>query len=282
MLETKILNYLNYLGDSEYMAEVATSPGAVDTLIKLLQSNNEETVSYACLFITDFVLSCSQNNICKQSWKKLESAIIPQLEHLVFADNHFIRKQVIYTLGKICSYNSVPVLLHALHELGDRDPILLPRLVGELFWLGVDNRCDVIESIIVSKQYTTRWAVVVTLEEFIYHLPNQEDETFLMRYKFCNHLRQDSHPLVQAEAEYKYQVLELNRRKHKENMSKSDYKKQRKELKKIQSFLSFSSVCSQFSNYMYKRNLHTYTTEDLEGFITALLTTITANQSTAM
>ena len=267
MLETKILNYLNYLGDSEYMAEVSTSPGAVDTLIELLQSNNEETVSYACLFITDFVLSCSQNNICKQSWKKLESAIIPQLEHLVFADNHFIRKQVIYTLGKICSYNSVPVLLHALHELGDRDPILLPRLVGELFWLGVDNRCDVIESIIVSKQYTTRWAVVDALGEFIYHLPNEEDETFLMRYKFNNQLRQDSHPLVQAEAEYKYQFLELNRRKHQENMSKSDYKKQRKELKKIKPVLCFSSVRNQFSNYMYNRNLYTYTTKALEEFI---------------
>ncbi len=50
ILETKVLNYLSYLGDSEYMAEIVTSSGAVDSLIKLLQSDNLEIVSYACYF----------------------------------------------------------------------------------------------------------------------------------------------------------------------------------------------------------------------------------------
>lgn len=49
MLETKILNYLNYLGDSEYMAEVVTSSGAVHTLIKLFKSKDEIIVGDACL-----------------------------------------------------------------------------------------------------------------------------------------------------------------------------------------------------------------------------------------
>jgi hypothetical protein len=84
-----------------------------------------------------------------------------------------------------------------------------------------------------SNEYTTRWAVVETLKEFIYESQNEEDKTFLMRYKFCNQLRQDSHPLVAAEAEYEYQILELKRRKYKEDISKSEYKKQRKELKKL-------------------------------------------------
>jgi hypothetical protein len=38
MLETKIFNYLSYLGDSDYMAEVVTTPGAAETIIKILQS----------------------------------------------------------------------------------------------------------------------------------------------------------------------------------------------------------------------------------------------------
>lgn len=266
MLETKILKYLNQLGDSEYMAAVVTSIGAVDTLIKLLQRNDEETVSYTCLFITDFSIG-SRNNTCKEFWEsKLESAIIPELEHLVLADNHFIRRQVIYTLGKICSYNSVPVFLHAFYELRDKDPLLLPRLVGELFWLGVDNGWDLIDSMTASNQYTTRWAALMSLREFIYDAQN-EDETFLMRYKFCDRLRQDSHPLVLAQAEYEYQILALNRRKFKENMSKLEYKKQRKELRKLEPSLSFCVTDGRFCNYMSDRKLHTYKIEELESFI---------------
>lgn len=267
MLETKIRNYINYLGDSQYMAEVVTSPGATDTLIKLLQSNNNELIGDTCLFITDFVLSCSRNDTCKQSWEsELETAIIPELEHLVLADHHFIRRQVIYTLGKICSYDSVPVMLHAFYQLRDKDPILLPRLIGELFWLGIDNRWEIIDSMAASNQYTTRWAIIKSLDEFMYDSQN-EDETFLLRHKFCNQLRHDAHPLVREEAEYNYQFLELQRRKHKENMSKSEYRKQRKALKKLEPFLVFDTIEIQFRNYISAHNLHTYTIEELEKFI---------------
>ncbi|MBH8566241.1 HEAT repeat domain-containing protein [Nostoc sp. CENA67] len=267
MLETKILNYLNYLGDSEYMAEVVTSPGAVDTLIKLLESQDEIIVGDACLFITDFVLSCSRNDVCKLSWEtNLGSAIIPELEHLVFANNHFIRKQVIYTLGKICSYNSVPVLLHAFHQFRDQDPILLPRLIGELFWLGVDNRCDVIESMIFSAQYITRWSVLETLHQFIYD-SQLEDANFLIRYKFCEKLRQDSNLLVRAQAEYEFNFLDLNKRRFQENMCKSDYRKQKKILDKSQPFLCFSQIANSFTNYMHNQNLSTYIIQELENFI---------------
>ncbi|GAB1541877.1 hypothetical protein NUACC21_45500 [Scytonema sp. NUACC21] len=271
MLETKILSYLNYLGDSEYMLEVVTTSGAVDTLIKLLQSGDKEIVGYTCLFITDFVLSRSCNETNKQLWDgNLELAIVPELERLVFADNFFIRKQVIYTLGKICSYESLPVLLRAFHQLRDRDPILLPRLVGELFWLGSNNRFDIITSMAASHRYTTRWSALAALQEFLYDLQPQ-DETCLMRYKFSDHLRHDSHLLVKAEAEYEYQVLELNRRKYQENLSKSEYRRQKKELKKLKPSLSFSNICNLFSNYMYTHDLSTYTVEELENFIERLM-----------
>lgn len=118
MLENKIINYLSHLGDSDYMAEVVTSPGAAETLIKILQDDDDDIVSYAGLFIRDFVLSCSRNDICNTAWEtQLEPVIIPELERLVFAENHFIRRQVIYTLGKICSYDSVPVLLQAFYRI---------------------------------------------------------------------------------------------------------------------------------------------------------------------
>ncbi|MBD2300271.1 HEAT repeat domain-containing protein [Nostoc sp. FACHB-190] len=268
MLETKIINYLSHLGDSDYMAEVATSPDAIETLIKMLQNHDPDVVGYAGLFITDFVLSCSRNETCKISWEtQLEPVIIPELERLVFAENHFIRRQVIYTLGKICSYESVPVLLQAFYEYRESDPILLPRLLGELFWLGVENRSDILASMVNSQYYTTRWAVINLLGEFMYNSASEQDATFSMKYNFSDKLRNDSHPLVQAEAEYEYQLLVLQNRKMQENMSKSDYKKQRKDLKKLEPYFCFSDVVNLFSYYMSTNNLFTYTIQELETFI---------------
>ncbi len=268
MFETKIRKYINYLGDSDYIADVVTSPGAVDSMIKLLQSNEGEIISDTCLFIRDFVLSCSQNPTCRQSWEsQLKSAIIPEIENLLFADNHFIRGHAVYTLGKICSYDSIPVMLNAFYQLRDRDPILLPRLIGELFWLGVNNPWDIIDSMAVSERYTTRWAVVHIWGEFDCTSPNED---FVMAHKLCDRLRRDAHRLVREQAEYNYQSLELQRRKHQENMSNAEYRQQRKELKKKCTFLPFGNIILQFGRYMYERNLHTYTLEELEKFINNL------------
>ncbi len=267
MLESKIRNYINYLGDYEYMAEVVTSPSAVDTLINSLQSNNSEIIGDTCLFIRDFVLSCSRNDTCKQSWdSELESAIIPVLEHLLSVNNHFIRTTVVYTLGKICSYSSIPVMLDTFYQLRDGDPILLPRLVRELFWLGVENPWEILESMVISGQYITRWAVVEILEGFNYD-SRDEEEDFLILQKFYTQLRLDAYSLVRSPADYQYQILDLQRRSYRENLSKSDYRKQRKGLKKLEPSLSFDIMENRFSHYMYEHNLSTYTIEELQKFI---------------
>jgi hypothetical protein len=50
-------------------------------------------------------------------------------------------------------------------------------------------------------------------------------------------------------------------------MSKSDYRKQRKDLKKLEPYLTFFGVSPQFSHYMVANNLSTYTIQELETFI---------------
>ncbi len=272
MLKPKILNYLNYLNDSDYLAEIVKSPGADETLIQLLHSEDLETINATCLFITDAVLLGSQNPICEEGWEShSQGAIVPELERLVLSDNHFIRKQVIYTLGKICSYDSIPILLQAFHQFRDQDPILLPRLVGELFWLGVDHPGDVIQSMVASPQYLTRWAVLTILGELIYNSPDETDEIFLMKYKVCESLCDDSNFWVQAEANYEYQFLKLNLRWRQENLSKSEYKKQKKELQRLKPGLSFFQVSGQFDNYLYGNRLYHYSIEELETFVGQLV-----------
>jgi hypothetical protein len=268
LIKRQILNYGDYLGNSDYIAEVVSDDGADEEIINLLTTDNVASINDTCLFIRDYFLSCATNQICEASWNhKFKSLIIPQLEKLVFADNHFIRKQVIYTLAKICSYESVPILLQAFEQFRDEDPILLPQLVGELFWLGVDNCGDLMATMITSNQYTTRWAVIATLPTFMYHHADDTDENLVMRINFCEHLRHDANKFVQAEAEYEYQCLMLRRSQQQENLSKSEYKQRRQQIKTLKPALSFSQVEVEFSNYLYNHNLGKYTIPELEKFI---------------
>lgn len=272
MLTNKIFNYLRYLNDSDYIAEIVSLPDATETLIQLLKSEDLETLSATCLLIRDYVRLGGQNQICQEKWDSQSKwAIVPELERLVLSDNHFIRKKVIYTLGKICSYDSVPILLRAFHKLRDQDPILLPRLVGELFWLGVDHPGDVIERMIASPQYLTRWAVLAILGEFIYNFCDETDEIFVMKYKFCEFLSHDPNFWVQAEAKYEYECLKLNLRRGQGNLSKSEYKQQKKEVQGLKPGLSFFQVSGQFDNYLYGNRLYHYSIEELETFVGQLL-----------
>jgi hypothetical protein len=272
MLKPKILNYLNYLNDSDYLAEIVKSPKADETLIQLLHREDLETINATCLLIRDYVRLASQNPICQEGWEShSKGVIVPELERLVLSNNHFIRKQVIYTLGKICSYDSIPILLRAFHQFRDQDPILLPRLVGELFWLGVDHPGDIIQSMITSPQYLTRWAVLTILGELIYNSPDETDEIFLMKYKVCESLGEDSNFWVKAEANYEYQFLKLNLRWRPENLSKSEYKKQKKELQGLKPGLSFYQVSGQFDNHLYGKQLYHYSIEELETFVEQLM-----------
>jgi hypothetical protein len=245
-----------------------TDSGADEEIINLLTSDNLEVINDVCLFIRDDFFSCATNQICEAIGNEnFKSLIIPKLEKLVFADNHFIRKQVIYTLAKICSYESVPILLQAFEQFRDQDPILLPQLVGELFWLGVDNCGDLMATMITSNQYTTRWAVIATLPTFMYNNPDDTDENFVMRVNCCEYLRHDANKFVQVEAEYEYQCLLLHCSQQEKNLSKLEYKQRSQQIKTLKPALSFAQVEVEFSNYLYTHKLGNYIIPELERFI---------------
>jgi hypothetical protein len=136
-LQTAILDSIHHLdNDATYVADLVVTTdanGLIDALAALLLSFDLEQVSTTCGFIRDMVLIAQKHDIDLQGGELFhKSAIIPQLESLVFADNHFIRAQDIYTLGKVCSTRSVPILHRAFHHLRDRDPLLLPGLLFEV------------------------------------------------------------------------------------------------------------------------------------------------------
>jgi hypothetical protein len=89
MIATKILHYLDYLQDTDYLATIVNSLSAAELcniINALLQSEDTETVDSTCLFIRDLVLFGSQHPDCEQFVDDYsESAIVKTLEQLLFS-----------------------------------------------------------------------------------------------------------------------------------------------------------------------------------------------------
>jgi hypothetical protein len=270
MVATSILHYLDYLQSVDYLAAIVKSVSSVelDNIInELLQSENDETVSSTCLFIRDLVLFGSHNPDCEKFCQGYsESSIVKTLEQLLFSPNHFIRKEVVYTLGKTCSYSSLPMLNQAFSRLRDIDPILLPRLIGEMGWLGTENFWAFLESMTTSPVYMTRWAVIDVLSEFVGDDARVQDQLFQNKFRFTEQLRRDSNILIQSEAEYEYQFLKF--RSDTYNLPKAQRKKKRKDLERnYKPTFRFYHISTAFTKYLYTEGLTQYSVGEFEAFI---------------
>lgn len=252
MIKSKILHYLNYLQDVNYLAEIVNSVSDTELcniINELLQSGDDEIISSTCLFIRDLlVLGSRPHNREKFIKGYPESLIIKNLEQLLFSPNHFTCKQVVYTLGKACSYNSISVLNQAFSTYRDTDPILLPRLIGEMGWLGAENFWALLDSMMSSFLYMTRWAVVNVLSEFVGDDAQVKDELFQSKLRCIEQLRQDSNILIQSEAEWEYQLLQFRSSTY--NSPRAERKKKRKDLERqYKPAFSYTHISSAFTNH---------------------------------
>lgn len=268
-IATSILDYINYLQDVDYLATVVNSAPAEKLhtiIVELLQSEDTETVSLACLFIQDLMLYGVRRhpNCAKFVQEHSIDAIISTLEYLLFSPNHFIRYQAVHTLGKTCSYDSLAALNEAFNAFRDADPILLPRLLGEMGWLGAENFWALLDSMINSTVYMTRWAVVDVLSEFA--------DNARSKLKCLEQLRQDSNALIQAEADYEYQLLNLRSNAH--NLPPKDRRAQQKSLKQQWSpTIRFSGLSRRFTNHLYTTGRTDYIIGELEAFVSQTIAT---------
>jgi hypothetical protein len=267
-LKSKILECLQSL--DVYEVAIAINADSFsdfcDAINELLNSSDTETVSSTCFLIKDLALYSNQYLQGETLSQKYEtSSILKTIEQLLFSQNCWIRKAAVYTLGKTCSYGSIPVLSEAFRTFRDSDPLLLPRLMGEMGWLGAENFWELLDSMIESQFFVTRWAVVKLLPEFIEDADSQ-NELFLGKIRCLEKLRQDINPFVCDEAEHQYQLLKF--RSEMQNFSKPDHKKMRKELdRKYTPILSFSCISNRFEYYLNKKGLTQYSIDDLENFI---------------
>jgi hypothetical protein len=281
-LTQRILDYDKHLSEGEYLDELAGSVAVTDLFaatVELLQASDVETLSITLGFVQDLILWSpgEERDAAKAAYP--ESIVPKAIEALLWSAHHRIRKQAGYTLGKTCSYSSVPVMIEAFHQWRDRDPIMLPRLMGELGWLGAANFDELLDAMMASHLFLTRWATASLLQEF---LDEPETPLFDRKKQRWEILRHDPHPLVRQEAEYQYQLqlfrLEgswLSPAELKQH--KSARRKARKELdQQYEPSITFSEITSRFIHDLHELGQPDYTIDQLEAFIAQYVAELTA------
>jgi hypothetical protein len=269
-IATSILQYLDHLQDIDYLAQIINSVSGkmlCQIIDELLRSEDNQTVRFTGVFIRDLVLLGTQHPDCSEFVKDyLESSIIITLEYLLSSPNHFTRLEAVYTLGKVCSYSSIAHLDQAFIKFRDTDPMLLPRLVFEMSWLGADNFWALIDSMSNSPVYVTRWAIIGVFESCCGENVRTQDELFQGKLKYLEKLRGDSNLLIQAESEYEHRLLTFRSKMH--DLSKADRKKQRKILdQQCKPACRFDQVSMMFGNHLYTKGMTAYFIDELELFI---------------
>jgi hypothetical protein len=169
-LTQRILDYDQHLSESAYLNELAGSVAVADlfaAIVELLKFQDEETLSTTLLFIQDLILWGPIGDERQPARAQYdESIVVKALEGLLWSDHHWIRQQTGFVLGKTGSHSSLPVMTDAFHHWRDRDPLMLYFFIGELAWLGADNFHELVDLMISSQWFVTRWVAVSCLERF--------------------------------------------------------------------------------------------------------------------
>jgi hypothetical protein len=264
-LTQRILDYDKHLSEGEYLDELAGSVAVNDLFaatVELLHSSDVETLSITLGFVQDLIIWSpgEEREAAKAAYP--ESIVVKAIEALLWSAHHRIRKQAGYTLGKTCSYSSVPAMIEAFHQWRDRDPLMLPFFMGELAWLGAENFHDLVGEMISSACFTTRWAAVDCLSRFGGPRRQQQQR--------WDYLRLDRHELVRQEAAYEYRVYLFRVRGGKEFHSAPSFEvtTERQVIdQQYEPAVTFTAIKGAFENHLSKNNLTDYTIGQLETFI---------------
>jgi len=277
-VQRSIRQYYPHLHNRQYLDEVFQSVErtVIDrSIVELLCSGNAEDFTNTCLFIRDLVLLGPKPEECESLEQFCGPSVVSTLEDFTTAPNHHRRSQAIYTLGKIGSKSSLPALRRTFQAQFEKDPLLLPGLLFEIFWLEEKEDAALIEEAAVSAQYLTRWAILDVLDK----RPSPEDlasPEWQLRVLVYARLLEDPHARVRAEAEYQHALLDFEAQylravaegtTDSAETSKAVRRAARREIERRRPSLCFADLEVRFYNHLHNRASDDYTVSELDEFV---------------
>ncbi len=268
-LEDRILGYIDHLNNAPYLDSILAdrpTPELLRLLARMLRSHEAQDVIWTCLVIRDLI-NFGPRNAHGEAFRDLfpESEAVQQLERLILDGRFFVRANAIYALGKIGSTRSLPAMHQAFDVLLERDPVLLPGLAEEIWWLEEHTTWSLVERMVEHTYFAVRWAVF-GMGLWVHGVPYEEPLRSIHSRSF-ERLRRDPSELVRAEAEFHFQTWAFEQSKA--NLSREEKRQQSREVEHLRPQLSFESIRIMMSNRLHIQNIADYSVADLEAFISA-------------
>lgn len=185
------------------------------------------------------------------------SEIWETLQSLLQAPNFGVRRDTIYTIGKLTNRNRASLLSDAFPFYLENDPINLPNLLLELLWLTNKWNWGFVEQVSVAKHYLVRWCLCCLLDD-----SGNSAETQSRFLGILDRLKCDSNSLVAAEALLRFERVKV---KIQPKLPKAEWRKEVKRISSLQPKVTFESVAMQFM-----LNRSDYLLEDFDRFATGL------------
>jgi hypothetical protein len=233
----------------------------IRALVRLLKTKDRQAYPDTCSLIRDLVLGpfeSSKNKVFNRLIDK--SRVISVLENNVLAGNYFQRSSSIYTLGKICSKQSVPAMTRSLVKLALRDPINASDLVSEIWWLDGSGKknWDLIEKLSALGFYQ-KWGALHVLSHW-----SGRGEFGKRRIERIKRFAEEADPLIRIEALYLLEESKIKRKPIGEELSSPS-------MPPWEPIVVFENLRLEMGNMLYTKGRNDFTIGDLDDLLQAKL-----------
>jgi hypothetical protein len=273
VIQEKIENYIDYLDDLDYIdsvLETADLATAFSAITQMLRSGSKDHIPATNRFIGDAMRfyykrpdsngNPSTSEICMLFREQLPgSTVVDALHTNVFSPIYNVRDYTVYTLGRMGLKTSLPVLKESFRKSLDTDPLLLPQLISALDWQRGIHIWKMLEKMARSPHAMTRWATLGSGFLDYFEIPKSKRSLLYMQRQMhlLNILKDDEHPLVRKEAEYK--CRQCQRALHGQET-----------VDELEQPLFFEIAQIRFRNHLGEAKQDDYSVSELEAFMRQL------------
>lgn len=218
----------------------------------ILESMRSEEIHSCLILIRDLSIKGAVNSSHEEvdEFRELisKSDIFSKLNNLLYQHNLFVRKDVIYTIGKIYFKQNANMLAEAYKFYRKTDPLIIPDILFELSWLTNRDIWSFIDELIKDNHFLFRWSAVDLLHKY-----NKNDNKSNKFIDSLVLLSNDDNIYVSNEA--------------KELLKRSCMTKQISEFDEENLSITFLRLVIDFCNYQKTEKIRKYSIEDIEDYI---------------
>lgn len=256
-----IAHYFDHLGEQAWIEQLVHTCGVAGVLggiSELVVSGAPEPAHNALTLARDLGLrGIVDDDMVSRVRSEMPAQLFPALQRGLYASAYSVRAGVVYTIGKLSFDDQAPLLRDAFERFRERDPLLLPRIVHELFWLLSAPEWSYVDRLASAAHRLIRWSALAAIEPFSF---DREADAFEQQQRTYELLATD--PCEPLAAESRHRLAALRRR------SDADADVVGSRLL-VEPRLTFAGIEIRFTNQ--RPAAADYTLEELDAFVEAMI-----------